>query len=315
MTFFNAFSGVLTIFLVGMVGYLLARRGLVPPETVAAMPRFLTVIVLPPFLLRTVITTFGRDQLVHLVYGAAVPLLSMLIVFCAAILFGRMLGVREGRRGTFRAAMATSNTMNIGVPVNLALFGEAALPYVLLYFFANTTFFWTFANYSLAQDGEGPKPRLASLHTVRQILSPPFIGFICGLLLVLADVRLPAFLDKTFLYVGNMTIALGLIYIGILLNDIKRKDCKLEKDVLCVLFGRFILSPLVIILLAALIDIPPLMRNVFIIQSSLPVMMNVVIIAGHYRADVQFATVTISISTILSLITIPLYMILITSFL
>ncbi len=314
MSFFNACSGVLTVFLVSMAGYLLARKKLVSPETTAVLPRFLTTVVLPPYLLRTVTATFSHDQLIQLVYGALLPLASMLLLFCVAVALSWLLRVREGRKGTFCAAIATSNTMNIGLPINIALFGEAALPYVLLYFFANTVFFWTVANYSIARDGAGQSPRLFSPDTLKRICSPPLIGFACGIALVMLDLRLPVFLDKAFQYVGNMTIAVALIYIGILVSDISLKDCRLEKDIVCVLIGRFILGPLSIVLLAAFIDIPVLMRNVYIIQASLPVMMNVVIIAGHYKADLQFATVAISISTLISIATIPLFMLLLSGF-
>ncbi len=314
MTFFNAFAGVMTVLLVGMLGYLMARRRLVPPETAAMLPKFLTSIVLPPYLLRTVTASFSHDQLIHLLYGSLLPLASMLIVFFAAVPLSMVMKVRDGRKGVFRAALATSNTVNIGLPINIALFGEAALPYVLLYVFANSIFFWTFGNYAIAGDGPGQRPKLFSLDTLKKIFSPPLIGFLCGIALVLLDVSLPSFVDKTFKYVGDMTVAIALIYVGILMNDIKLEDCRLEKDIVCVLAGRFILSPLCIVLLAALFDIPPLMRNVFIIQSSLPVMMNVAVIAGLYKSDLHFATVAISITTLISIATIPIFMMLISNF-
>ena len=311
MAFFNACSGVLTIFLVGLLGYILAKKGWISPDTASVLPRFITTIVLPPYLLRSITSSFERDQLIHMLYGAVIPFLSIFSAFLLAFMLSRVLKVAKNRRGIFRTAFSTSNTMNVGLPINIALFGESSLPYVLLYFFANAIFFWTVGNYSIAHDGEGASAKLFSLNTLKQICSPPLMGFACGIALVLLDIHLPVFIDKTFKYVGDMAIALSLLYIGILLKDTGLREYKIDRDILVVLIGRFFVSPLLVIALTSVIAIPELMRNVFIIQSSLPVMMNAVILAGHYKADLRYATIAISLSTILSMITIPVYMLLI----
>ena len=310
MAVLDAFSGILTIFSVALLGYLLARGKYIPADGAAILPRCITNIALPPYLLRTVTTTFGRDQLVHLVYGALLPLLSIILAFGIAFLLARLLGLAKGRRGVFCTAFATSNTMNIGLPINIALFGEASLPYVLLYFFANIVFFWTVGNYAIARDGEGPPPALCSPDTVKRICSPPLIGFCGGLALVLLDLRLPVFLDKAFQYIGGMSMGLILIYLGFMLHDTMSRKYRMEKDALAILAGRFIISPLIIVLLASCVDIPDMMRNVYIIQSSLPVMVNLLLLAGHYKASPGFAAMIVGISTFSSIFVIPVYMLL-----
>jgi predicted permease len=59
-------------------------------------------------------------------------------------------------------------------------------------------------------------------------------------------------------------------------------------------------------------SLPPLMAKVFIIQSSLPVVSSAALLAGYHRSDVGYASVAVSLSTLLSLVTIPLYMVVIT---
>ena len=48
-----------------------------------------------------------------------------------------------------------SNTIFVGLPINQALFGDASIPYVLIYYMCNTTFFWTLGTYLIQRDGEG----------------------------------------------------------------------------------------------------------------------------------------------------------------
>jgi hypothetical protein len=310
MTVLNAFSGILAVFSVALVGYLLARGKWITPDIAAKLPRFLTVIALPAYLLRTITTTVDRSELAHLAQGAFLPFLSMVLAFGLAVLAARLLGVAKGRRGIFCTAFATSNSLNIGLPINIALFGEAALPYVMLYFLANIVFFSTIGIYAIACDGEGPTPALFSLGTVRRIFSPPLIGMCGGLVLVLLDLRLPDFIDKAFSYIGGLAIGLILIYLGIMMHTTATQKYKLEKDVLAVLAGRFLISPLIVVLLVSCVDIPVIMRNVFIIQSSLPVMVNLLVMSGYYKAAPQYAAMLVGLSTMLSLVVIPVYMLL-----
>lgn len=307
MIFANAFSAVLTIFCVGILGYLLKRAGWIAEDTAKVMPKFLTAIVLPPFLLRTVTATFEHDQLLELISGSIVPFVSILACFCLAGLIARACKIAPDRYGTFKVAFATSNTMNIGLPINIALFGEAAAPYVLVYFFASVTFFWTVGNYSIAHDGVGKNVKLFSMDSLKKIFSPPLVGFMIGILLVVFDLHLPVFIDKAFKYVGDMTIGLAIMYIGVMLGDVRLSDYRLERDLLLVLLGRFVVSPLSIIVISSFLPVPDMMRKVFVIQSSLPVMMNAVILAGYYKADAKFAAVIISVSTLMAIGTVPLF--------
>lgn len=311
----NAFSGVATIFLIGLLGYLLARGKWVGPEIKFYLPRFVTLIVLPPYLLRAMTTSLEREQLIHLLAGIGIPFLSILATFFLAILLSHILKVPPLRKGIFQTAFATSNTMLIGLPINIALFGESSIPYVLLYYFGNTVFFWTIGTYTISHSGDSATIRMFSRQTLKQILSPPLMGFICGLILVYFEIRLPDFLDKTCKYIGDMAVALGTMYVGMIIEETDLRKNTLDRDTLVVFFGRFIAAPLSILLICRFMPVSPLMRNVLLIQSSLPVMLNVTILAAFYKADVPFAAKLTSLSTVLSLATIPLYMFLISAFL
>jgi len=186
---------------------------------------------------------------------------------------------------------------------------------VLLYFFANTTFFWTVGNYCLSRDGQSGRPpeKILSPATVKRVFSPPLMGFFAGVAMVMLDYHPPKFFMDAARYVGGMTTPLAIIFIGLTLASVSFKDLKPDRDVLALLIGRFTLSPLVIyglIRLSPLSPLPPLMAKVFIIQASLPVISSAALLAGYYRADVRFASVVVSLSTLLMLATVPAYMVL-----
>ena len=313
--FLAACGGVSTIFLVGLLGYILARRGWVGAEMISNLPRIITNIVLPVYLFRNITTGFERGQLLQLLYGSLLPLCSLSFSFASAFLLARVMDVRHGRRGIFRTGFSVSSAAIIGLPVSAALFGEGALQYALLYFFANAVFFWTIGNYSIARDAENAYVRVFSLETLKRICSPPLMGFFAGMAMVLLGLHPPLFLDKTLKYVGDMAIGLSIMYTGMRFNGVDVKTVSMERDVLLVFFGRALFSPLCVLALSYIFSIPPLMRNVFIIQAALPVMVQVPVIAGYYKADSGYASMITTFSTIVCLATLPLWMVFISTFL
>jgi predicted permease len=315
MVLSNVFSAVAMVCCIASLGFFLKRKSWVNEGTAQALPKFMTNIVIPPFLLRNVTQTFSHDQLFTLLAGSLLPVLSILLCFGVALAGTYIFSISANRRGVFKAAVASSNTVNMGLPINIALFGENAVQYVLLYIFANSIFFWSLGNYCIAHDGDGKDVKLFSLKTVKQIFFPPFTGFLIGLLLVVLDIPLPTFLDKTFKYVGDMTVSLGIMYLGMLLSNARFKDFTPEKDTVLVIIGRFIISPLIIIVLAYFISVPDMMLKVFIIQSSLPVMLNVAVLTAYYRGDAKYAAILVSTSTVMTIVTVPLVSLLIAFYL
>lgn len=311
MVLLDAVEGVLSLLLMGLIGYILAWKGWFNEESKALLPKLITYVSLPLFLLSSLTSTFKSDELVHMVYGAVVPMLSMIICLFFSLGLGKILKVDKKHIGLFHTTFTTSNSIFIGVPVNIALFGEQSLPYTLVYFFANTIFFWTVGNYYISSDSKKSKVKLISMDSLKKIFSMPVIALIVALLLILLQIKLPNFLMNAAKYLGNMTTPLAIILIGVILHSIDLKKIKWDRDLIWVMVGRFIISPLSILLVIYFIPVPELMRKVFIIQASLPAMAQTAILASFYQTDIEYATLIVSVSTLASIITIPIFMLLI----
>jgi predicted permease len=301
------------LYLVGLLGFVLSVTGFMGPEAKKLFPKLVSQVTLPPFLFVSVIKNFTKGDLGHLIYGTAIPALSILIVFGLVSLYSRRPGATPARRGLISVGSATSNTIFIGVPVNIALFGEESLPYALLYFFVNTTFFWTLGNYTLSLDGRvASDPGMKRKFIIKALLSPPLLGFLAGIAFILLDSTPPKFLMDSARIVGSLTTPLALLYIGIALSESSLSSLKPDLDLAAALCGRFVLSPVAVYILFRCIfpDAPPLMVKVFLIQCSLPAATNLAIMAAYHGSDTAFAGVQVSFTTILSLLTIPTYVLL-----
>lgn len=168
MVFWLALQGVLGLLLISLVGYVLVAKGWFDAHAIITMPRLITCVALPPYLFYTVSHSFQRDQLLHMIYGSLIPFVSMLLTFALAYLLARLFRVKEARRGLFCTGMSASNTMYIGLPVNLALFGDEALPFVLLYFLPIRSFSgrWGTTPSAMTRKSSAPRPVCSPMRVI-----------------------------------------------------------------------------------------------------------------------------------------------------
>lgn len=306
MVFLQAFAGIFSLLLVVGAGYLLGALGWFSASSRKLLPRLVTNVSLPPFLGCTILTHFKRDEFGLLLYSSLLPMLSMCLLFALAWFTGKLIRVKRCHFGLFCASVSNPNTIFIGIPVNMALFGPDAVPCVLLYYFPSTFFFWTVGNYFIRRD-QGGNSNAGTFHWQR-IISPPMYGFISALLLVWLDLPMPDFLFEAARITGEMTTPLALVFIGLTLQGMKLSRIRITRDIAAALIGRMLASPLLVWALLPFFALPTLTGNVFIIQSSLPVLMQVAILSAYYDTDPDYGSIMVCLSTILSVFTVPVYM-------
>lgn len=309
--FISTVESVLSIVVMIVIGYVLAYRKWFNESSSRLIVNLVTQVSLPALMIYTLMSNFTKKQMISSAPYLLIPFSSIAIAFFIAILFARLLKVKNSRKGLFISLFFNSNTIFMGLPINEALFGAKSVPFVLLYYIANTTFFWTLGIYEINKDSDKKEIRFSPLETIKKIISPPLMGYIAGVILILLDVKLPLWAMDTARYLGNLATPLSMLFIGTTIYSIDLKTFKIDRDAFGVLFGRFIISPLIVIILCIFVPVPKLMKQVFIIQAAMPVMTNSAIVSKAYNADYEFAAVMISITTMASILVIPLYMMLI----
>lgn len=308
MVIFSAAGSVFSIVIMICIGYILTWKKWFDERISKLFSKLVCNIALPCLMISDLVSNFDRKKFEDLSSGLVVPFAAMAICYVIGVLVSKAIKVKRNRIGTFRSMFFVSNSIFIGLPVNMALFGESSVPYVLLYYIANTTFFWTIGAYGISKDGDNSNGRIFSKETASRLLTPPLIGFITGMILVALNVTLPKFILDTCKYLGNLTTPLSMLFIGIIIYSVELKKIKVDKEMMAILLGRFLFSPIVIYFTGRYLNIPTLMEKVFVIQAAMPVMTNTSIVAKQYNGDYQYAAVMTVVTTICSLIFIPIYM-------
>jgi malate permease and related proteins len=313
MGLLNAVQSVLSIFIMLSIGWFMAHAGWFDERSPKLLSRLVVNVSLPLYMISNLMSTYDREKLLNLGIGVVIPFAVMLTGYGISILVSRLIYVPPERTGTFRSMFALSNTIFVGLPVNIALFGDGSLPFVLLYYIANTTLFWTIGVHGIRKDGGHGDDKLFSLENIRRIFSPPLTGFLLAVVLILLGIQLPKSIMDTCKYMGNLTTPISMLFIGMIIHSVKWKEIKIGKEMLVLLGGRFILAPVIVLVLCYFLPIPLLMKKVFVIQAAMPAMTQTAIIAEAYGADYKYAAIMTTVTTVVSLVFIPVYMLLLGS--
>ena len=307
--FLRSISGILVILGMILVGFVIGEKGWFDDKSRGLLAKLVTQVALPCYMLYTITQRFTAADLLKMLPALRFPALSMVILLGVATGVARIFAVRQDRRGLFISMFFNSNTIFVGLPINQALFGDASIPYVLIYYMCNTTFFWTLGTYLIQRDGEG-EAQFDLKTSLKKVFSPPLMGFLLGLVMVMLQIKLPAFLASDLQYLGNLTTPLSMIFIGLSVSHVGVKQLVLGKDQLLILLGRFLVAPLLMATIVYWVPLPSLMKQVFIIQSAMPVMTNAPVVARLYGADSDYAAVMVTETTLATMVVIPILMLL-----
>ena len=307
--FLRSISGILVILGMILVGFVIGEKGWFDDKSRGLLAKLVTQVALPCYMLYTITQRFTAADLLKMLPALRFPALSMVVLLGIATGVARIFTVKQDRRGLFISMFFNSNTIFVGLPINQALFGDASIPYVLIYYMCNTTFFWTLGTYLIQRDGEG-EAQFDLKTSLKKVFSPPLMGFLLGLVLVMLQIKLPAFLASDLQYLGNLTTPLSMIFIGLSVSHVGVKQLILGKDQLLILIGRFLVAPLLMATIIYWVPLPNLMKQVFIIQSAMPVMTNAPVVARLYGADSDYAAVMVTETTLATMVVIPILMLL-----
>lgn len=301
---FDAITAVLSIFLLIGTGMLLTRLRWIDEAGAKLLSRITVNVGLFALVINNMLMEFTRDRLIESAGGMLICYIAQIAAAAVAVPLARLAKVPQNRRGAFACMFVFSNSIFIGMPVAVSIFGQSATPYALIYYVTNTSTFWSIGNYMMGRDG-GQGGKL----DIKNLLPMPLIAFLLSIALVLLDIKLPAVIMKTTGYLGGMVTPISLIYTGYVITCmLERGALKWHRGYALIMAGRFLIVPAMVVGLSFLIPVGSQVAQVLTVQAAMPVMTQTTILAGSRGADVEYTAGGLLFSTILSLVVIPLIM-------
>ena len=226
-------------------------------------------------------------------------------VFFFLILLGYLLvpllRVPAEDKGVFRVMTIFSNIGFMGFPVISAVYGEEALLYASIFLFPYNILIYTYGICAMKKENDG-----SGKMQWKKICNAGVIAGILSLICYLADVQVPSFVQTAVSGLSGLTAPLSMIVIGQSMVHIQIRD--LITDVRLLIFSiiKLIVIPVCGILLLRIWIRDSMLLGVCLIMLATPVGSMTAMLAQQYDGDYMLASKGVSLTTILSVLTIPL---------
>lgn len=292
------------LFLLILFGYGLMRGMGWPRSMSDNLTQFLFTAALPAMLFR-MMSDFSAlppvdARLLIAFFG------SCLIVFVVGRLIAWKCFALDGvGQSVFALGGIFSNNVLLGIPLAKLVFGDAALPSVALVLVFNSLTLWTLVTVSIEWARHGEFSVRGFAKTLRAVLTNPIVaGILSGSLFGLSGLPLPAVIDTPLAMLGQAAAPLALVALGMGLAEYGIRAA--WRPSLAISAIKLLLQPLVVWLLARLLDLPPMETQVVVLLGSLAVGANVYLMSRQFKVLEGAVAGSLVLSTLLAAVSTPL---------
>lgn len=305
--FLNSISSVLIILLMTAAGYIFGIKKWMLAQHKPFLEKFLTYFAIPCMSINGFISNLTPEILKGSWKIILVSFIGSIVCSVISVLIVYLLRLPKNRAGVFVAMGAFSNALFVGYPMCKELFGEESILYVMLFFLSCSIMIFLVSYAAFAWFSETGE-KFSRKNVLRIFINPPIVSAVVAILLVVFDIPLPRPLSGLIGYVSNTVSPLALFYCGFIIYECGIRNIRMDRGMAAMPVMRFIISPLVCVVLCRAFNITPPASSVMIVEMAMPVMTIVVVMAKEWNADVQYAAVGIVLSTLLCFVTIPVLM-------
>lgn len=291
-----------------VIGLIACRAKVITAGTKDFLAKLIFYVTLPSMLF----TSFSAIEvtprlLENSLQALLLAVLIMLFMIFAGWLTTLISGIKGGHASIFRLHSMLGNIIYLGLPVISAQFGQEGLLYGSIFVLVSNILMWTLGVAIITPVGS------YSLKSgLRRIFNINTIAIISGFLLFLFSVKLPQFVLDTVGALGKSNTYLSMIFIASVMYFADGRKMLRNRNAYLLSFNRLVLVPFILLGLFILFNLlfPGILRrevvSVMIMQAAMPCMVNVVIMVNILGEDDGTATANVFVSTIFSILTLPL---------
>lgn len=294
------FQTMLKLFLLLILGFVLFKCHIFDEYTNKKISALIVNVASPMLIISSIAGVEGSNKsIVFLMIGAGILMYIGFIILGKII--NRIFPFPKKDWPVYECMVVFANTGFMGYPVLLDVFGQEAVFYASLIHMAFNFFVYTYAIMCLTK-GDDSEFKL----NFKQLLTPGIILIFVGIFIYLFDIQLSSVLMDTINSVGSLTAPLSMMMIGSSLAVYPIKDSFTDWRSYVFAFVRLMIVPFVTMIMCRLLHIDAYYANITIITNAMPVGSMVLMLATQYNANVKIVTRNIVVSTLLSVITIPI---------
>ncbi|KPU44812.1 putative transporter YfdV [Oxobacter pfennigii] len=291
---------VIILSIVMVIGIIARKKGFMKDQVRNGITDLLLYVTLPLMIVSSFDFDFSKDMLLN---AGAIAFYSFIVhgglFFLSKFLYYKF---PKDVQSVLRYVTVFSNAAFMGFPILEGLYGKIGIFYASIYNIPFRIFMWTLgiALFSDSKEGKSIKGLL---------LNPGIVAVYIGMVLFFFSIKLPSVITEPISMVGSMTTPLSMMIVGSILADIKIKDIFTDLRVFYGTFVRLILLPVIALLALKAIGTTDMVLDIIVIQVAMPAGITTAILAEKYKANAAFASKLVFMTTLFSIVTIPLFII------
>ena len=291
---------IIEMFIILLVGAGAYKAGIADEETGSRLTRILLNIISPCVILLSYQIDFDKERL----YGLAVTAILSLTSFVIAIAISKIaVSKKTGPdMAVERMSIVYSNCGFIGIPLIDGILGGEGVFYMTAYLTVFNLFVWSHGIMLMSGKSESVKK------TARSLINPSNAAIILGVFLFLTGIKLPEIIREPVGLIGGMNTPAAMLISGINLAQSDFLGGLKNKRTYIVSLSKLIAVPGLTLLLLMAAGADRSISITILTAAACPSGAMGTMFALQYKKNSQYASNLLTITTALSLITIPAIM-------
>lgn len=291
---------VAVILILILVGCFITKRGILTERGASEITTVLIKLVTPCVIINSFVGNEGELDAVLLIMAMVLPAVWQLMGLGLSLLVFRKEPLE--RQKVLRFSVIFSNVGFMGIPLVQGIVGDKGVIYASFGVVVFNLLCWTYG-YSMMSGG-------ARLDLKTVLLNPGVVGLVIGLPIYFLKLQLPGIIAEPLGYIADLNTPLAMLVVGSYIARADLRSFMSDLSVYKVSLLRLIAVP------AAMLGVLMILRpekDLFlatVVQAATPVAANAVLFAVQYKRDSELASKLVAVSTVLSILTIPVLTIL-----
>ena len=289
------------LFLVIGLGYFLFKVKILDVELNKRLTTLLLTVTTPTLIISSVLSTTEYLPFTDILFVFLVGILVYIVLPILGWILVKIMRIPLPQQGLYIFMTVFSNIGFMGFPVMKAIFGNDAVFYTAIF---NMLFNLLVFSVGTGIMGYGTGRKMN--FNPKDLLSPGVIASLVALVIYMAKIQFPNVISSTITMIGDITTPIAMLIIGSTLANIPLKEVFSELRIYPYTFIKQVIIPVLAYPVLRLFIQDPLILGVTLIMISMPVANSAVLFATEYDGDVSLAAKAVFMTTLLSIVTIPL---------
>jgi len=300
------FEVMITLFVIVVVGYAAGKLGYMGGDFDRKLSSLVINWTCPALILSSSMTGDLPDSQ-YILPLLGISVLTYVVLTALAWGFSRLLTKRIEHRGILSFAMVFGNVGFMGYPVVASIFGHQAVFYAAVLNVVNTFAVFTIGTMMIT-GGEGSG---RERFNKKVLYSTPMLSAYLSMLIVALGIdNIPGYVSQPLTMIGNITVPAALLIIGSSMSQLPLRALLGTPVVYATTLLRLAVLPLGVHFLCRALGFDPFVTNINTVVIAMPVATYGTILCLKYGRDTTLIAELTFITTLLSMLTIPLLVIL-----